>query len=756
MVRFTAPTAIVLASVLITAACADPETRKVELVTNGDRHLAEGRPEAAIIEYRNAIKLDEKYGAARLKLADAYSATNNPRAAITEYIRAGDLMPDDRDAQLKAASAMLFARRFEDAKARATALLERNPQDVEAMLLLANAMARLNDTKGAIDELEELLELKPDDSVAFVSLAALQAQQGDAVAAEATLRRAINLAPKSIDAKLALSQFLLTSKRYAEAEQAIKEAQALDPQHLLTNRALAMLYLVTRRPEDAEAPMRVVAERSPGVKPRLILADYYMARGRFPEAVKLLTALAGNESSMAAAESRLAQIDYREGRRDEAHRRLDAVLNKVPTDVRSLIVKAQWLTTENRLDEALEKARAAVAADPRSAPAQYTLGVVSERRRDNATAIKAFTEVLAIDPRLSDAQVYLSRLNLEAGNPEGALQHAQDAKRTEPASVAARVALVRSLLARGDVKNAETEVRVLAKALPNDATVQFLNGAQLVAAGRMADGRAALERALSIAPTHTEAFSMLVELDLQSKQLPKAHERVAAQLTRQPANPAVLVVASRVHRVSGDLEKAEQALRRAISIDPNFLPGYSMLANLYLRQSRLDSARTEFRNIVTKDPTALHARTMIGVLFEIENRLEEAQKAYEEAVAVSDRAPVAANNLAYMYAQSGTKLDDALKLAQAAKAALPDSPSVEDTLGFVYYQRNLAPLAVSSFERSIEKDPKNAVYRYHLGLAYLKLGETGKAKAALEEALKLQPAFPGAEDAKKALASIAS
>ena len=48
----------------------------------------------------------------------------------------------------------------------------------------------------------------------------------------------------------------------------------------------------------------------------------------------------------------------------------------------------------------------------------------------------------------------------------------------------------------------------------------------------------------------------------------------------------------------------------------------------------------------------------------------------------------------------------------------------------------------------------NASAQYHLGLTYLKLGNKPKAREALEAALKLNPQFAGADEARSALATL--
>jgi Flp pilus assembly protein TadD len=85
---------------------------------------------------------------------------------------------------------------------------------------------------------------------------------------------------------------------------------------------------------------------------------------------------------------------------------------------------------------------------------------------------------------------------------------------------------------------------------------------------------------------------------------------------------------------------------------------------------------------------------------------------------------------------------------------LRDLPQVDDTLGWVYYKKGLFPLAISSFERSVKADPKNAGYHYHLGLAYAKSGNKVKAREFLQKAAELGGDSKDATEAKKVLATL--
>src|SRR5207245_1804758 len=103
--------------------------------------------------------------------------------------------------------------------------------------------------------------------------------------------------------------------------------------------------------------------------------------------------------------------------------------------------------------------------------------------------------------------------------------------------------------------------------------------------------------------------------------------------------------------------------------------------------------------------------------------------------------------------ENGGNLDVALQLAKTALKWLPGVAEVGDTLGFIYYKKDLASLAISTLRVSVEKDPDNPVYQYHLGLAYASAGDGAHATESLSRALALKPDFDSARQAKDQLSS---
>jgi Flp pilus assembly protein TadD len=158
--------------------------------------------------------------------------------------------------------------------------------------------------------------------------------------------------------------------------------------------------------------------------------------------------------------------------------------------------------------------------------------------------------------------------------------------------------------------------------------------------------------------------------------------------------------------------------------------------------------------LAQRDPKPVAALTLVGMILDSQGNTAAAQKKFERVMQLDSEAPVAANNLAWIYAENGGNLDVALQLAQTAKRKLPELAEVNDTLGYIYYKKNLPALALPPLRASVEKDPANAGFHYHLGLAYAQAGESALARQSLTKALSLKLDEKGAQDARAVLDSL--
>jgi tetratricopeptide (TPR) repeat protein len=144
----------------------------------------------------------------------------------------------------------------------------------------------------------------------------------------------------------------------------------------------------------------------------------------------------------------------------------------------------------------------------------------------------------------------------------------------------------------------------------------------------------------------------------------------------------------------------------------------------------------------------------LGMIYDSQKKFDQAKEHYQKVLKINPKFAPAANNLAYLYADKGENLDEALTLAQTAKEQVPDNPNISDTLGWVYYRKGIYSRAVTYLQEAMEKSPRSAILHYHLGMAYFKNGEIDKGKKELKRSLELDAKFQGAEEAKATLQKI--
>jgi tetratricopeptide (TPR) repeat protein len=241
----------------------------------------------------------------------AEMAGNRLAAAQATLRRLSDLVPGD--AGVPRAKADLLEARGELKEAR------RVRQEVAVrrptwrnVLALATLEFRLGESDSARRRLGELLEAQPDNQRVQENLAVWEAAYGDLERAATIYEELIRLQPaRTYFSNLGFIRFLLGD--YAAAESAYRQALALEPHDTIT---------------------------------RFSLATALEAEGKLPEARRLYRTLAEELAAVPnLSDDRIrmlhAQCLVRLGRRDEAARLADEVLEKRPQDFQVLHQAAQ-------------------------------------------------------------------------------------------------------------------------------------------------------------------------------------------------------------------------------------------------------------------------------------------------------------------------------------------------------------------------------------------------------------------------------
>jgi tetratricopeptide (TPR) repeat protein len=590
----------------------------------------------------------------------------------------------------------------------------------------------------------------------YANLGALEAAKGNRTAAESAFKRAVEVEPNSPSAHLALANFYWAANQLADAERELKRAFELDPKSANATRALAQLYMMANRTSDAEKFLKAYAALVADPGPTVVLADFYLALGRVKDAEAVLEPLLKTKEGYIAAKLRYARIENAAGRRPQAYRALDEALQRDKKSESARLERVRLLLADGKVAQAAAEVQQVVADNPQSVTGQYLRGSALSDLGEREEAIKSFQDVLRLSPSTTPALLKIASLYMELGDPKAAVDVLGQAIKLQPKSVLAHFLLAKAMLLLGNVSAAERDVMILAKIGANWSDAQALLGDFYWVKKDWGHSREAYTQALKLDRNSLDAVKGLIRLDLVQKNPQAARARIDSRLAASPDDTTLLLLAGKVYAQTGDPQRAEAHFRRILQADASNMSAYNELGALYLAQNRLEDARKEYAEAARKEPkSAVAATTMMGVLLTLQSKHAEARKQYEKALSLDPQAAVAANNLAWDYAENGgANLDIALQLAQTAKARLPNSWEANDTLGWIYYKKGLATLAVSAFRQGVEQNPSNPTVQYHLGLAHLKAGNRVEAQKALQRALGLDPKFAAAEDAKRVLGTI--
>jgi len=746
-------TVLLLTVVTVGAAAAGCARTFEDYLARADAFARANRPREAILEYRNALTRNPTYGPGYLRLGDQLMQVEDVHNAALVYIKASQLLPNDLTAQLRAGNMLLLGKMYKEAQGCARRVLTMDPKNIPAQVLNANALAGLKRYDSAMAAIERAIALDPTRGGTYTDLGALQLTMHPDEA-EANFKRAVELNPTSVDARVTLASLYWAEGRASESEAELRRAHAIEPASVVVNRALATFYLSTNRAREAEGHLRAVVKASPTTPVKLVLADYLIATGRTADATTVLQDIEKARDGFGEARSRLATLRYQANQKDEAHRLIEDGLKTDSAHPRLILAQAQFNYLDGRLDLATERAQAALRADTQNLPARYLLASISMARQNLEEAARQYVDILRVNPKSVAAKMELANIRLTQGDASKAREYADEAARDRPRSIDAQVFLLRALISKGETARASALLAPLLKLAPERADVQWLSGNLRLLAQDKAGARAAFERALRMQPDALEAVDGLVAIELAAGNTPRATAVVEAALARQPKSPRLLLLAARLYLTVQDPVRAEGLLRTAIDVAPGDPALYEMLARAFASQKKFDQAVKEFEALAARSPKAVGPPTMIATILEAQNRPFEAMAWYEKALAADSRAVVAANNLAWLYAEQGGDLEQALRLARIAQQQLPEHLPVNDTLGWVLYKMDNVGQAIPLLQMCAERDPKNPIYRYHLGLAYARSGNTELARESLRAALDLRPGFPGAANARSVLSTL--
>lgn len=734
----------------------DPETVKKAYVERGNEYYKNGKYKEASIFYRSALKKDLRYGEAYYRLGLTELQLGRPMDALRSLRRAYELQPDNLDAAAKLADLYLTAyvtdpRRPKEVetflKELQENLLKKDPKSFLGLRIKGYLAVGNKDVVTALEAFQKAHEIKPYAKEIVLPLM-------ESLAANNRLAEAEKLGFEMIAKDKTNGPIydwlyirFLSQKRIDDAEKIYIQKVENNPKQTVYILQLATFYYVTQRKADMEKVLaRITSNTKDFPVGHVAVGDFYRRVNDIDNAVKYYEAgmaLSGVTADQKALyQKRLVETLIARGRKKEALDLVTEVLREHPKDNQAIALRASlWLQdgSKEKVASAISELNSVIVRQPENFVLRFELGRAYLAKGDTEQARVQFQEAIKYKPDYSPARLALAQLHLAKNEFTKAMQMAEDILQYDPNNVTARMLKTSSRMGLGDLVTARQELTQVLSVNPNQTDALFQLGVLNYQEKRFKEAEELFIRLQKVAPNDPRGLVGRVEAYAGTNRYDEAIRLLQDDLKDNPERSFYRLALGNVAVRAGKYDLAIQEYGKLMAKNPNNFDVQVRKAEAHRLKGEVDKAISEFQRARDLNPNDATAYVRLALLYESQGRRNEARPLYEQILKLSPDNPIALNNLAYALAEAGGDLDQALTMAQRAKAKFPDDPNISDTLGWVYIKKNLSDQAVQIFREVVKKHADNPTFRYHLAMALFQKGDKPSAKKECELALKSNP-----------------
>ena len=636
-----------------------------------------------------------------------------------------------------------------------------------------NALQQLGRSQEALKELEEALRKHPEHGDLWLTAADFYTRHGNFTRAEQCLEGAQNRVQRA--ALLRVRAELARYRTDFKTARALwEEVLQTEPLSMPVHRSRAMIIAETNGREATLKCLEEVCERFPHhYQLHQLWCEWVRDAGQeLSESVtrKLVEA----HPSDAWARRQLALVLAEAGRNEEALAEADEGLRLSPQLAVSQATRAHILMNLGRTKEAQEGLRQAIRLAVDYSPAIYELvnsyHTVSERCDALQFIERELVKQVVYGDGLS-AYRDAARLNLV---PPSLLASLRVALRERPDLAVAWSVVIRQL--------AEMLQLDEALALAREATERFPLNEQLWQDLAMVyrlrldtkGEQHAWQQAVTLSPTSGGSPRMLANLFERLGDIPRAQEMLEEACARAPLDPYCHGALALLLWRQGRQAEAIDRMRHTLKVYPGYGWGWQTLGSWAAATNQPTLAEELAQMLVLQRPGEIRSMLVLGRLLATSNRLPEALEIVTRAVQSSERnieaRALQAEILAALgrHAEAdaacesdiwGPKLPAGLQSCRARLEAQRGNlvsaiermeKVLKENPGFIegwhnladwYWRRKEHMKAVDAMTTVRRLDPLNPVPLGYRASMKLQKGDRAGAKADLERALKLDPAY---------------
>ena len=295
-----------------------------------------------------------------------------------------------------------------------------------------------------------------------------------------------------------------------------------------------------------------------------------------------------------------------------------------------------------------------------------------------------------------------------------------------------------SLARAGRAPESETLINQALRLQPDDPVLLAMLGNVLGMQGRSEEANDAFSRAVRLNPIDPATRRSLAASQWQSGRLAEARENIEIVLAASPNDPTSLLLAGMIAENLGDYPAAVSRLEQARHLVYQRAESILALTRALYSLERVDDARQALRQLDSLRASAAHLETAGTIAFESQD-YESASKFFDAARAGQPQWGRLTFNLALSLYRMG-RFAPARHAIEELLGREPDTGEAWNLLGWCLEKSGESGRAVAALERAVAVEPESE--KHHLDLGLVLASRRGTWHLAMQTVERAVEQFP--------------
>jgi len=383
-----------------------------------------------------------------------------------------------------------------------------------------------------------------------------------------------------------------------------------------------------------------------------------------------------------------------------------------------------------------------VRLDPQNALAFERIGTIWLQDGSPLRAAAFLAKANELAPKNDQNRIRLARCYLAIGRFADASKQALKVLEQTPDDGDAIIALTEAARSKEDIQAAEQQLEKYPK--KDDISFHLASANLFLSSGDLAAAEKALRQALSINPNSSAAHMALGDFYLLKKDQKQAAEEFKKAAELAPIRSMERLKYAAWMSAAGDKEETRRISTEMTRQAPDYLPGWTLLAEVAFKDQKYDEALSLLENVFSRDPEYIDGRRLESQVMLAKGDTKKAVEVLERLDQTYPDTPLIKYELARAYLKNNG-LNQAKMVLDQAISINPNYADAVLLLAEVNLRSGHSEAVIEPMTRLLKRNPELRPAALLLAAAYGSLDRFDDAAVVIGEQARLAPLDPQAQ-----------